>query len=558
MVRFTSSGTEATMSALRVARAATERDRVIKFAGCYHGHADGFLVEAGSGALTLGVPTSPGVAASTAALTLTAQFNDIASRRARCSRPTPRRSPPSSSSRSSATWASCRRSRASSKGCAPRATRTARCSIFDEVMTGFRVAPGGAQALVGVKPDLTCLGKIIGGGLPVGAYGGRADLMSLVAPAGPVYQAGTLSGNPLAITAGLWSLEQLSGKLYRHLERVDAGGSATACSTRPRAPASPLQVNRVGSMLTPFFTATPVRDYATACQSDTAQVRAVLPGPARARRLSAGVAVRGVVPVGGAHRAPTSIARSMAARAVLAEIGRGDFTEALTLTLSSASGERGIAPLRTSTVTAPVHPAYDGQVEPRAPRVSSIAIALAATPWPCSSATADRARARDANPATDAHLQQAFALAYNLDHDAAVTAMRAVIAEDPSNPAPYRALATVTWLNLLFKRGMVLVEHYLGPVSRSDVKIAAPPSDAARVFQENATARRSRLPKPRCRRAPNDPDGALRARHRGRTAGIVGGDDRRPRARRLLARRAAPTTRTSACWSSRRRVPTRA
>jgi glutamate-1-semialdehyde 2,1-aminomutase len=269
MVRFTSSGTEATMSALRVARASTSRDRVIKFAGCYHGHADGFLVEAGSGALTLGVPTSPGVAASTAALTLTAEFNDMAS--------------------VDRLFAANQDQIAAvivepidgNMGVVPpepgfleglrRACDThGALLVFDEVITGFRVHPGGVQGLLGVTPDLTCLGKILGGGLPVGAYGGRANLMSLVAPAGLVYQAGTLSGNPLAVTAGLWSLAGLSGKLYRHLDRLGrrlAEGLLDAANDTGVA----LQVNRVGSMLTPFFTASAVRDYSSARQADTAK-----------------------------------------------------------------------------------------------------------------------------------------------------------------------------------------------------------------------------------------------------------------------------------------------
>ncbi len=267
MVRFTSSGTEATMSALRVARAATRRDRVVKFAGCYHGHADAFLVEAGSGALTLGVPTSPGVAAATAALTLTAQFNDLGSvERLFASDP-------------DGIAAVLVEPVAGNMGTvAPepgfldglRRLCDARGAvlIFDEVMTGFRVSAGGAQGRYGVRPDLTCLGKIIGGGLPVGAYGGRQDLMSLVAPAGPVYQAGTLSGNPLAVTAGLWSLERLNASLYRTLERLT---TRLADGLRAGAAAAgvPVQVNHVGSMITPFFSAEPVRDYASATRSDT-------------------------------------------------------------------------------------------------------------------------------------------------------------------------------------------------------------------------------------------------------------------------------------------------
>jgi len=267
MVRFTSSGTEATMSAVRVARAATGRDRVIKFAGCYHGHADGFLVEAGSGALTLGVPTSPGVAASTAALTLTATFNDLGSVAALLEANTAQVAavvvepivgnmgtvPPA------AGFLDGLRSLCDQHGA---------LLIFDEVMTGFRVHRGGAQGLYGVRPDLTCLGKIIGGGLPVGAYGGRKDLMSLVAPAGPMYQAGTLSGNPLAVTAGLWSISGLTATLYRTLDRLTKRlGDGLLGAAKDAG--VPLQVNRVGSMITPFFTASPVTDYASATRSDT-------------------------------------------------------------------------------------------------------------------------------------------------------------------------------------------------------------------------------------------------------------------------------------------------
>jgi glutamate-1-semialdehyde 2,1-aminomutase len=272
LVRFTSSGTEATMSAVRVARAATKRDRIIKFAGCYHGHADGFLVEAGSGALTLGVPTSPGVAASVAALTSTATFNDLGSVDAIFT------------AHPAQVAAVLVEPIVGNMGTVPPAAGflqglRALCDehgallIFDEVMTGFRVHRGGAQALYGVWPDLTCLGKIIGGGLPVGAYGGRKDLMSLVAPAGPVYQAGTLSGNPLAVTAGLWSLERLNPTLYRALDRLTKRLGDGLLDAASKA-GVPLQVNRVGSMITPFFTGAAVRDYASATRSDTARYAA--------------------------------------------------------------------------------------------------------------------------------------------------------------------------------------------------------------------------------------------------------------------------------------------
>jgi glutamate-1-semialdehyde 2,1-aminomutase len=267
-VRFVSSGTEAAMSAVRVARAATVRDRIVKFEGCYHGHADAFLVQAGSGALTLGVPTSPGVTPAAAGDTLLASYNDLASveRLLTANR--------------GAVAAIIVEPIAGNMGVVPPADGFLQglrdlsrahgaLLVFDEVITGFRASAGGAQQVTGITPDLTCLGKIIGGGLPVGAYGGRADLMELVAPAGPVYQAGTLSGNPLAMTAGLWCLDRLTPRLYRTLAdlttRLAAGLAAAA-----RAANVSLQVNAFGSVLTPFFTAQPVRDYRSATSADTA------------------------------------------------------------------------------------------------------------------------------------------------------------------------------------------------------------------------------------------------------------------------------------------------
>ena len=266
-VRFVNSGTEATMSAVRVARAATGRERIVKFEGCYHGHADPFLVQAGSGALTLGVPTSPGVTRAAVADTLVADYNDLHSVRK---------------------LFDVNRDRiaavivepiAGNMGVVPPADGFLRalrelCTadkallIFDEVISGFRAAPGGAQELSGVTPDLTCLGKIIGGGLPVGAYGGRADLMELVSPAGPVYQAGTLSGNPLAMTAGLWCLDRLDASSYAYLARLGtrlAAGLAEAA----REAGVAVQVNAMGSLLTPFFTTRSVRDYASATSANT-------------------------------------------------------------------------------------------------------------------------------------------------------------------------------------------------------------------------------------------------------------------------------------------------
>jgi glutamate-1-semialdehyde 2,1-aminomutase len=266
-IRFVSSGTEAAMSAVRVARAATKRDRIVKFEGCYHGHADSFLVRAGSGAMTHGVPTSPGVPASLAADTLVARYNDVASVEQLAAE------------HRGQIAAVIVEPIAGNMGVVPPRDRfleglRALCKregivlIFDEVISGFRAAPGGAQQTLQVRPDLTCLGKVIGGGLPVGAYGGRADLMQLVSPAGPVYQAGTLSGNPLAMTAGLWSLEGLSPQLYRHLAKLGAR-LAEGLAAAARAAGVPVQVNAFGSMLTPFFSARPVRDYQSAASCNT-------------------------------------------------------------------------------------------------------------------------------------------------------------------------------------------------------------------------------------------------------------------------------------------------
>ena len=266
-VRFVSSGTEATMSAVRVARAFTRRDRIIKFEGCYHGHGDAFLVKAGSGATTLGIPTSPGVPSSVAGDTLNARYNDLGSVSALCE------------AHQAKIAALIVEPIAGNMGLVPPGegflaglrdlcTRHGIVLIFDEVISGFRASAGGAQGLFGIRPDLTCLGKIIGGGLPVGAYGGRADIMELVAPAGPVYQAGTLSGNPIAMTAGIWALERLAPKLFKELARrgsMLAAGLAEAA----RSAGVPLQVNAFGSLLTPFFTSAPVRDYSSALGANT-------------------------------------------------------------------------------------------------------------------------------------------------------------------------------------------------------------------------------------------------------------------------------------------------
>ena len=267
MVRLVSSGTEAAMSAVRAARAFTGRDKIIKFAGCYHGHADGLLVEAGSGGATYSVPNSAGVPAAYAGETLVAQYNDLASveRLFEAHR--------------GAVAAVILEPVAGNVGVIPPAggfleglrTLTSRAGallIFDEVITGFRVAYGGAQTLYGVTPDLTCLGKIIGGGLPVGAYGGRREVMEVVAPVGSMYQAGTLSGNPLAVTAGIATLRALARLgVYEGLEslssRLVGGIAAAAAETH-----LPLVVNRVGSMMSAFFNDGPVVDADSAMTSD--------------------------------------------------------------------------------------------------------------------------------------------------------------------------------------------------------------------------------------------------------------------------------------------------
>jgi glutamate-1-semialdehyde 2,1-aminomutase len=266
-VRFVSSGTEATMSAARVARGATGREKIIKFEGCYHGHADSFLVAAGSGALTFGTPTSPGVPAGAVAPTLLATFNDLSSVE-RLFVANPDQIAGVIVEPIAGNMGTVLPDPGFLQGLRSLCDAHRSILIFDEVMTGFRVAAGGAQALYGITPDLTCLGKIVGGGLPVAAYGGRADLMDRVSPAGPIYQAGTLSGNPLAMVAGLWSLHKLSRGLYR---KLSAMGHALAAGLADAARDAnvPLQVNAMGSMLTPFFTAERVRDFRTALTSDT-------------------------------------------------------------------------------------------------------------------------------------------------------------------------------------------------------------------------------------------------------------------------------------------------
>jgi glutamate-1-semialdehyde 2,1-aminomutase len=262
MLRMTSSGTEATMSAIRLARAVTGREKILKFAGAYHGHVDGLLAQAGSGLATQGIPASPGVLASATAATVIAPWNapqalpDARDLAAILLEPVP-----------------------ANMGVVPPepgflqtlrelARDTGALLIFDEVITGFRVASGGAQQLCGIDPDLTIMGKIIGGGLPAAAYGGRRDLMERIAPAGDVYQAGTLSGNPLATAAGLATLEQLGATAYKRLAEIT---EVLASGLRAGAAAAnvPIQVQSVPGLFTVFFSGGPVGDYAAATRADT-------------------------------------------------------------------------------------------------------------------------------------------------------------------------------------------------------------------------------------------------------------------------------------------------
>jgi glutamate-1-semialdehyde 2,1-aminomutase len=269
IVRFVSSGTEATMSAIRLARGYTKRDRIIKFEGCYHGHADSLLVKGGSGLATLGIPDSAGVPAELAQLTTALPYNDIVAveeafekfpDKFACVIVEPV---------------------VGNMGCVPPApdylkdlrelcTRRGVLLIFDEVMTGFRLSYGGAQELFGIKPDLTTMGKIIGGGLPVGAYGGRRDIMNMVAPLGPVYQAGTLSGNPLAMTAGIATLRILREKKNEIYPQLEARASRLVegiLETGKKAGVK-MTANRVGSMFTWFFANEPVTDWPSASKAD--------------------------------------------------------------------------------------------------------------------------------------------------------------------------------------------------------------------------------------------------------------------------------------------------
>ncbi len=267
-VRFVNSGTEATMSAIRVARAATGRPKILKFSGCYHGHSDSLLASAGSGVMTFGIPSSPGVTDGTVADTITVPFNNLPAVREAFNEV------------GDQIAALILEPVAGNMGVIPPAigylqglreitSEHNALLIFDEVITGFRLAPGGAQEYYQVTPDLTCLGKVVGGGMPVGAFGGRADLMDQLSPTGPVYQAGTLAGNPLAMGAGIATLEVLNQpNTYSRLDRLGdqlANGLKDASSRH----GVPLHINRVGSMLTGFFQDGPVTEFEQAAKSDT-------------------------------------------------------------------------------------------------------------------------------------------------------------------------------------------------------------------------------------------------------------------------------------------------
>ena len=271
IVRMVNSGTEATMSAMRLARGFTGRDKIIKFEGCYHGHGDSFLSKAGSGVATLGLPDSPGVTKSTARDTLNAIYNDIASVEMLIG---------DNRGEVAAVFIE---PVAGNMGCVAAdsefliklrdlCTAEGILLIFDEVMSGFRVARGGAQEIYGIAPDLTTFGKVIGGGLPVGAYGGRADIMSLIAPSGPVYQAGTLSGNPLAMTAGIETLRIIDEDADFY-GRLEASGNYLEQGIQNALADLDLSftLNRCGSMFTLFFTDQPVTDFTSAKTSDTAR-----------------------------------------------------------------------------------------------------------------------------------------------------------------------------------------------------------------------------------------------------------------------------------------------
>ena len=267
MVRMVNSGTEATMSALRLARGVTGRTKIVKFEGCYHGHSDQLLIKAGSGALTLGVPTSPGVPSEVAATTISARYNDLDGLREIFEREGEQIAcviiEPVTGNMGVVLPQD-----GFLQGVRRLTKEYGTLLIFDEVMTGFRVSYGGAQAYFGIDPDITCLGKVIGGGLPVGAYGGKRRFMEQIAPSGPIYQAGTLSGNPLAMNAGLTTL-----KLLQQPGTYEALASKTArlaegLKQLATEAGLPIWVNAIGGMFSVFFTDVPVKDFASACTSD--------------------------------------------------------------------------------------------------------------------------------------------------------------------------------------------------------------------------------------------------------------------------------------------------
>ena len=322
LVRFVSSGTEATMSAIRLARGATGRDRIVKVDGCYHGHVDSLLVNAGSGVLTLGLPGSPGIPEALASLTQVVPYNDLDAVRTVFEQ------------RGAEIACIIIEPVAGNMGVVPPADGylaglRALCDehgvvlILDEVMTGFRVDRGGAQTRYGVDPDLSCFGKVIGGGLPVGAYGGRRELMERMAPVGPIYQAGTLSGNPLAMRAGIETLDLLDAPgTYERLEKVSAQ-LADGLTAAARDAGVPATLNRVGSMMTTFFTEGPVTDFGSASKTDTGTYA----------KLFHGMLARGVYLAPSAFEAafvslahgPDEVDRTVAAAAeTLREIAKGD------------------------------------------------------------------------------------------------------------------------------------------------------------------------------------------------------------------------------------------